>query len=177
MNPQDRTEQLAKWSSLFAVSHRSDEVRSTADSETVTGIQSPPDCEADIRLARSLDGQVLISAPPERALAVAERIGTGATRAGAAARVEVCDVALGQDVLTAIAQPADANRPSILLLREVHTLSAGQQCALKRLLIGPRGRASRLVASSSVSLFDRVREGAFDADLFYHLNTIHIVMS
>jgi hypothetical protein len=177
MNPQDRTEPLAESSSLVAISDRPGEVRSKTDSETATGIQSPPDSEADIRLARSSDGHVLISASPERALAVAKRIGTDATRAGAVARLEVCDVALGQDVLTAVAQTAGANRPSILLLREVHTLSAGQQCALKRLLIGPRARASRLVASSSVSLFDRVREGAFDADLFYCLNTIHIVMS
>jgi DNA-binding NtrC family response regulator len=33
------------------------------------------------------------------------------------------------------------------------------------------------VASSSVSLFDRVQQGAFDARLFYRLNVVHVVAS
>jgi DNA-binding NtrC family response regulator len=34
----------------------------------------------------------------------------------------------------------------------------------------------RLISTTSVSLFARVRETSFDADLFYALNKIHIKM-
>jgi DNA-binding NtrC family response regulator len=69
--------------------------------------------------------------------------------------------------------------PKILLLQEVHALSPGDQLRLTREL-DHAGRAPscgrRILASSSVPLFDRVVDQLFDEDLFYRLNVIHIVI-
>jgi DNA-binding NtrC family response regulator len=35
----------------------------------------------------------------------------------------------------------------------------------------------RLIASNTSNLFDAVQRGVFDPDLFYRLNTFHIVVS
>jgi hypothetical protein len=64
------------------------------------------------------------------------------------------------------------------LLTEVHTFGAGGQAALAE-LVGARHdgqfrETRRIISTSSVSLFERVREGVFDEDLFYRLNVIHI---
>jgi hypothetical protein len=127
----------------------------------------------DIRMAADFDLPVLISAPPDRALMIATEI-AAADRRPRPARVVVC------------ASPADLFRPEragtrdLMVIREVHEWTRVDQTVVKRLLqaAGPErpARQSRhIVASSSVSLFDRVRSGAFDDGLFYALNAIHIV--
>ncbi len=74
------------------------------------------------------------------------------------------------------AVPSDAK---ILLLQEVHALSPEDQLRLTREL-DHVGRATeggrRILASSSVPLFDRVVDQLFDENLFYRLNVIHIVI-
>ena len=67
--------------------------------------------------------------------------------------------------------------PLILLLREVHDLTPRQQGLLLELLEERHGAPPRIIASSSVSLYDRVKEGTFDARLFYRLNTVHVIAS
>ena len=130
-------------------------------------------CEQDIHLAARCRSRVLITAPPDRAVAVARAIGAGARRTGGEAAVEVCDTAF----CDAVSQlPADTGT-AILLLREVHAMSRSDQLALRRVLVERASHyQTRIFASSSVSLYDRVREGTFDDGLFYYLNTIHIVM-
>jgi DNA-binding NtrC family response regulator len=51
-------------------------------------------------------------------------------------------------------------------------LDLAQQSALMPLVAA--ARACRIIATTSVPLFERVLQGSFDAGLFYALNTIHI---
>ena len=100
--------------------------------------------ESDMNLARRYPVCVLITGPPDRAMAIA----------------------------SAISDPAVED----LVVHEIHGLNEAQQTALLRLLETDtdRGRC-RIIATSSTSLFDRVREGTFLEALFYRLNVIHIV--
>ena len=100
--------------------------------------------ESDMNLARRYPVCVLITAPPDRAMAIA----------------------------SAISYPDMED----LVVHEIHGWNKAQQTALLRLLETDMdcGR-SRIIATSSTSLFDRVREGTFLEALFYRLNVIHIV--
>ena len=100
--------------------------------------------EFEINLARRHPVCVLITAPPDRALAI----------------------------VSAISDPDVED----LVVHEIHGLNHAQQTALLRVLETDRdcGRC-RIIATSSTSLFDRVREGTFVEALFYRLNVIHIV--
>jgi Sigma-54 interaction domain len=100
--------------------------------------------ESDMNLARRYPVCVLITAPPDPAMAIASAI-------------------------------SDADIED-LVIHEVHGLNEAQQTALLRLLETDTdcGRC-RIIATSSTSLFDRVREGTFLETLFYRLNVIHIV--
>ena len=124
---------------------------------------------------------MLISAAPDCAVGLARAI---AAFAGAwnATDVVVCDCAGGDDFGTAVASALSVRgrHPSevVLLLREVHVLDAAGQAAVANLLAAwyaGRG-APRIISTCSVSLFDCVRQGAFDETLFYSLNALHIVM-
>jgi hypothetical protein len=128
--------------------------------------------EADIYIAAQSSCAVLITALPDDALEIARAI---ATERGCADRLLVCD--FGAGAASRAAELASLEQtPRILLLREVHDLTPRQQELLMELLEeGHGGRGPRIFASSSVSLFDRVQVGAFDARLFYRLNTVHVV--
>jgi hypothetical protein len=124
--------------------------------------------EADIYIAARSSCAVLITALPEDALEIARAIAT-------ADRLLVCDFGAGAASRAAELSSLEQT-PRILLLREVHDLTPRQQELLMELLEeGHGGRGPRIFASSSVSLFDRVQVGAFDARLFYRLNTVHVV--
>jgi hypothetical protein len=149
---------------------------------TKTNQQDSNDLDFEIQIAAQSSVPVLITAPPEQALAVARDIGARG-RSGNALPVLICDPAGGDDVIAAVKEegpetlPADA--VGILVVREVHALTETEQAELMTLLddrqVRRSGRNRRIVATSSVSLFDRVVQGTFDARLFYRLNTIHIV--
>lgn len=138
--------------------------------------------ENDVELAARTRVPVLISARPERALSIARTIATRSGRAGKDA-MRVCDAAAGDDIRGALTSPRGgetvAGEGAILLLREVHLLSRTDQAAVMGMLdlrpLRPAGDPPRLIATSSVSLYERVRQGAFDAGLFHRLNVIHIV--
>ena len=142
------------------------------------------DMSDDLELAATVGVPVLISGPPtecqELACELDRRSGSpegtvevvdcrqrGALRVfrqRTAERMTRCDVA----------------RARILLLQEVHALSPGDQVRLaRRLEEVQRYRAAgrvRIVATSSVPLFDRVVDHLFDECLFYRLNVIHLVV-
>jgi hypothetical protein len=100
--------------------------------------------ESDMNLARRYPVSVLITAPPDRALAIA----------------------------AAISDPDVED----LVVHEIHGLNEAQQTSLLRLLETDMDcRRCRIIATTSTSLFDRVREGTFLETLFYRLNVIHIV--
>ena len=135
----------------------------------------------DIHVAARTKVPVLISAPPDCAVNVARAIAAFAGE-WTASDVVVCDCAGGDDLGAAVAgaQSVRGRHPSevILLLREVHALGAADQAAVANLVVawhaGPD--TPRIISTCSVSLFDRVREGAFDEQLFYSLNAMHIVI-
>ncbi len=132
-----------------------------------------PSDRLDIELAIHSSLAVLITAPPEDALSIARVI---ADQRGWSDDLLVCDFGTrGRQARPETADQPPPERARILLLREVHTLTAGQQARLMELFeaedAGPR---PRIIASSSVALFDRVRQGTFDERLYYRLNGIHL---
>jgi transcriptional regulator of acetoin/glycerol metabolism len=141
------------------------------------------DLEDDVEIAARTRVPVLITAPPEKALSIAQAIATRTNPAGAAA-MRVCDTSAGDDVMAALAEnrlKASMSRgTTTFLLREVHMLSEIEQEAIMRLLDTRPSRAldetPRIITTSSVSLFDRVQQGAFDERLFHRLNAIHIMV-
>ena len=137
--------------------------------------------EMDLQAAARSRVPVLISGSPRCALMLAQAIAGRLSRADRSMRILTCDVADCDDLGAAFAAPetgeAHAPRASILLLREVHALTQAGQSALRRLMTTRPLEAPRVFASSSVSLFQRVKDGLFDPELFYYLNTIHIVTS
>jgi hypothetical protein len=138
--------------------------------------------EEDLAIAARARVPVLISAPPERALTIARTIATRSDPAGTET-MRVCDTAAGEDVLAALAEnrllTSEGQGPTTFLLREVQMLTESQQAAVMRLLDTHPLRAveetPRIITTSSVSLFDLVKQGSFDARLFSRLNVIHIV--
>jgi DNA-binding NtrC family response regulator len=63
------------------------------------------------------------------------------------------------------------------MVEDVDALDQTQQSALMALVADADGRATRpcrIIATTSVPLFERVMQGSFDSDLFYRLNRIHI---
>jgi hypothetical protein len=141
-------------------------------------------CEIDINLAARYDGPVLISATPDDALAIARLIAT-LGRGGSPTQVLICDLAAGDDVMTAMADAALrqhlGSERLMLLLREVQALTPSDQTiVMKRLVdrqLRPFENTARIIASSSINLFQRVEQGTFDPRLFYRLNAIHIIGS
>jgi hypothetical protein len=142
------------------------------------------DLEDDLEIAARTRVPVLITAPPDRALSIAQAIATR-NDPGGAARMRVCDSAAGDDVMAVLdenrLQASLDGRGTTFLLREVHMLSGIEQEAVMRMLdtrlLSAIDETPRLITTSSVSLFDRVRQGAFDERLFHRLNTIHIMVA
>jgi Sigma-54 interaction domain len=147
--------------------------------ETFTGETA---LDEDLAIAARTRVRVLITASPERALTIARAIATRSHPAGAEG-MWVCDTAASVDALSALAEcrllSSGHRGPTTFLLREVHMLTESQQAAVMRLLDSSPLRAveetPRIITTSSVSLFDRVKQGSFDARLFHRLNVIHIV--
>ena len=140
----------------------------------MTGLRN---LETDIGLARQHALPVLITAPPDRALPVAHAIAAGGNEKQKTLPVMMFD---GPAIVSAAlgerwAKAATTN-DVVLVVREVHALSDTEQAALMLLLYdGQEAEHRRIIATSSVCLFDRVEQRTFNASLFYRLNAIHIV--
>ena len=135
----------------------------------------------DIHVAARTRAPVLISAPASCAESVARAIAAYSS-AWTPPELVVCDctegVNLAEAVASARARSIDPNKVT-LLLREVHALGEAEQAEIARVVGGPdspRANTPRIISTSSVSLFDRVRNGAFDERLFYRLIVMHIVV-
>ena len=133
----------------------------------------------DVSIAADSDVPILISGPPHRTLAFARLI-VARGRTGGDTDLRVCDVTGGDDLFNAIEGPESAEAATTVLLREVHHLSDIEQAVLADLIANrqtPRSMPKRrVIATSAISLFHRVKQGTFDARLFYLLNAIHIVV-
>ena len=143
-------------------------------------IEERDEFEMDLQVAARSQVPVLISGSPRCALMLAQAIAGLPSRVDRSMKIVSCDVD-DCDLEAAFTAPASetarASRPPILLLREVHALTRAGQSVLRRLLRSRPLEAPRVFASTSVSLDQRVKDGLFDPDLFYCLNTIHLVIS
>ena len=132
----------------------------------------------DMALATRTSLSVLISGAPDLALPMAIKIAAGADEAPSGDVLMVdgaADGELGSTLIGAAAR--DLNRFRAVVVHSVDSLDAAQQSALMSLVADaarPRDRGCRIVATTSVPLFERVLEGSFDSRLFYCLNKIHI---
>jgi hypothetical protein len=134
--------------------------------------------EEDISLAAQVDVPVLISGPAAACCELACELDRRSTSPVGAVEVIDCRV---HDALRSLeaGKETTADVAKILLLQEVHALSPDDQLRLTRQLdeIGrPPMGVRRILASSSVPLFDRVVDQLFSEPLYYRLNVIHIVI-
>ena len=138
------------------------------------GVAAP----ADINLV-TLSGVAFVNAAPEPALEVARTIG-GAFPGGTPCLfvVDCQRLSDGQMAFALGWYLSDGSRGrvsgSLVLLREVQALSPSNQLLLAQLIAGRRrgDAAVRVVASSSIDLYQRVLDDTFDAGLYYLLNMV-----
>jgi transcriptional regulator of acetoin/glycerol metabolism len=135
--------------------------------------------EEDISLAAVLDVPVLISGPEADCRELACELDRRSTSPVGAVEVIDCRTENALKALASEEGKAVRSDAKILLLQEVQALSPDDQLRLTREL-DHVGRTAcggrRILASSSVPLFDRVIDQLFDENLFYRLNVIHIVI-
>ena len=135
--------------------------------------------EEDISLAALLDVPVLITGPAADCRELACELDRRSTSPVGTVEVIDCRTANALKALEPEEETTARTDAKILLLQEVHALSPDDQLRLTREL-DHEGRAiwagKRILASSSVPLFDRVVDQLFDESLFYRLNVIHIVI-
>ena len=136
----------------------------------------------DVELAAATDVPVLISGPAAASRRIACELDRRSRSGSGTVDILDCRRADALDALSSRLRWPDraAGRgANILLLEEVHALSPDDQTRLEQQLelrtLG-RGPALRIVASSSVPLFDRVVNHSFNQRLYYLLNVIHIVV-
>ncbi len=140
--------------------------------------------EHQIRGAAGIHLPVLISAGKARAKAIAGQIHRRSPRSDQDLLVVDCSLPPERYESQLF---RESNGVGSLVLLEVGHLPASLQLRLRaRLTVEARARAmgaaaqlvgSRLIATCSGSLFDATEAGRFDRDLFYRLNTFHIVTS
>jgi len=159
-----------------------DRSRPAPGADTMTDASDWGQLALDIHVAAQIRAPVLISAPAPCAENVARAIAAFSS-GSTPSELVVCDCAdgfnLADALATAGARGVDPQRVT-LLLREVHALGEADQVEIARVVgdpESPRARcAPRIISTSSVPLFDRVRKGAFSERLFYRLNVMHIVV-
>jgi len=134
--------------------------------------------EEDISLAALVDVPVLISGPAGASCELACELDRRSSCPVGTVEVIDCRV---EDALQSLESGKEgaAEHARILLLQEVHALSPDDQLRLTRKLdeFGRPPAGRRILASSSVPLFDRVVDQLFSEPLYYRLNIIHLVIS
>lgn len=149
--------------------------------------QQPTDSEADPEskrfswdeaLAQRAPVCILISATRDAAWGAARKIAHGSSCRLSWIDCDTVDADETADLLrTHVIGHAAATDDRILFLREIHALTSENQSLLSELIAQRSSRhRPRLIASSSLSLYDWVRQGLFDELLFYKLNAVHITL-
>ena len=129
----------------------------------------------DMEVATRVSLAVLISAPRASALTLAVEIAMGSGADGMVV-VHAADSFYLRSALRRAAS-ADLCRPRAVVVHDVDALGPAEQSTLMAALadIARHGaNPYRIIATTSVPLFERVRQGSFDAGLFYCLNQVHI---
>jgi sigma-54-interacting transcriptional regulator len=131
----------------------------------------------DLAVAQRAPVCILISAPRHAAWDTARRIARGCGSGLSWIDCDTVDPEEMADLLRehVVTRPQDAT-DRILFLREVQVLSVENQRLLDELIASQRPvrYRPRLMASSSLSLYEWVRAGLFDEGLFYKLNAVHL---
>jgi len=134
--------------------------------------------ETDITLAARHGARILITGPMDRASTIVHAI-AARNYSGATQEIVSCDAGNADHVIATVADWARKvphGRPPILWIKDVHRFGATQQAALLKMISDVARRSPvPVITSSNVDLFDRVTSGRFNADLFYCLNSIHII--
>lgn len=129
---------------------------------------------SDIAAAQRAPACILISAAREAAWETARSIAQGCSVD--LCRID-CDTADQDQLADALReQVGDSGRGAIVFLREVQELTPANQQLLEELIACERrseGRP-RLIASSSLSLYEKTCAGLFAERLFYRLNVVHL---
>ena len=120
---------------------------------------------------------VLISAASDRAmpLAIAIAASAGANRPDDVLVVESTTARMQISSLMGDGAVGQGHR--VVLLRNIEAFDRSQQSAVVELLEQtrrPGAAPRRVIATTSVALFERVADGSFDSKLFYKLNAIHL---
>ena len=161
--------------------------RFSSVTEPMTSNHQPTDSEADPKnkrfswdetLAQRALVCILISANRDAAWGAARKIAHGSSCRLSWIDCDTVDADETADLLrTHVLGHAAVKDDRVLFLREVHALTPENQALLSE-LIGQRTsrHRPRLIASSSLSLYDWVRQGLFDEVLFYKLNAVHIAL-
>ena len=144
--------------------------------------RTPParkrELSADMAVAAQTKVSVLISAPSDRALPIAIAIAASGG-VNQPDDVLVVDDTISRTQLSNLMKAGTSGRERhrVVLLRNVEAFDHAQQSAVIELLAQtkrPGAAPCRVIATTSVALFDRVAEGSFNSELFYRLNVIHI---
>ena len=135
-----------------------------------------PDLEPDVNCAAMIGAPVLITAGADMAEWLGRVIHDRSSRSGDP--FVVYRPGRGNQ-LTLLNSALNGGGPvrGTLFIAGVENISSEVQAHLRVLLAGipPDFRVQfRIIAGTSVSLFERVERGEFDEWLFYHLNEIHI---
>ncbi len=145
------------------------------------GLTSARHVADDISCAARTGVAVLISGRREVAIATARQVHDRQPKRSAFVVVDGGrnDGTLSRRLAEALREPSPGGRT--VFLPDVDRLNRSQQSLLAsylhRAAVKLRNEETvRIIASTDVDLFDRVNAGAFDRDLFYRLNTIHIVV-
>ncbi len=128
----------------------------------------------DLAIARRAPVCVLISAPREKAWETARQIAGGR---GSALSCIDCDAVDEDDTAGLLREHVGGRGDSgIVFLKEVQLLSRANQRLLDELICsgGHAVKRPRLIASSSLSLYERMQAGLFEDGLFYKLNAVHL---
>ena len=122
----------------------------------------------DMAVAAQTSLSVLISAPAQFALPIAIEIARG----GAHGRegIVVVDAADDRDVQSALirAASADSGQLRAVVVQDVDALDRAQQSTIMALVTDlgrPGARPCRIISTTSVPLFERVRQGSFEQQI------------
>ena len=134
---------------------------------------------ADIAVAVSYAAPVLITAPMPCAQAIVQAIVSSHHHVESPQMVSY-EVGNGElaEALAESRRAAARHGRAVLWLKEVHRLEREAQRSLMGEMTEDPAESEilQIIASSTADLYQYVNAGTFDAQLFYRLNTIHIVV-
>lgn len=134
----------------------------------------------EIRRAARSDLPVLITGDPNEGWEIACAIDRTSRRPKSAVEVVDCRRFGALELVLGHADRQRHGTASILLLQEIQALSLDEQARFEQRLAELRlsrpNSGLRIIASSSMPLFERVLDGSFDERLYYRLNLIQMIV-